>query len=172
MPQRMMGIALTFATSNRGACHKRAPIGPELMGAMPMEATEGKPGSVKEIQDLCNAIFTLVSCRFAEFCLPRENFIGLLNSATGLSFDEESFLRLGERLWNLERLFNLKAGISPNEDRLPDRCYEPLGDVGPTDRRLRKEDVEKMLREYYDLRGWSESGIPRPETLRRLGLEG
>ena len=170
MPQRMRGIALTFATSNRGACHKRAPIGPELMGALPMEATEGKAAVVKDIQDVVNATFTMVACRFAEFCLPREQFVALLNAATGMQFDADSFLQLGERIWNLERQFNLAAGIGPEEDRLPGRCFEPLADLCEGDRQLQKQELEIMLQEYYQVRGWDERGVPRPETLRRLGL--
>lgn len=170
MPQRMRGIALTFATSNRGACHKRAPIGAELMGFLPMEATEGKAQAVKQIQDTVNAIFTLVACRFAEFCLPLEHFRALLSAATGVSFDEGAFLQVGERIWNLERQYNLAAGIGPEEDRLPDRCFEQLEEGRPDDRQLTREELNAMLAEYYRLRGWDERGRPLPATLRRLGL--
>jgi len=110
MPERMRGIATTFATSNRGACHKRAPIGLEIMEFIPMDAIDGRAAMVAEIQDKVNAIFTLVACRFAEFTLPVEHFVNLVNAAAGFDYTEERFLRLGETIWNLERIYNMAAG--------------------------------------------------------------
>ena len=74
MPRRMKGVALAFATSNRGACHKRAPIGDEIMGKLDMDSYEGKAPIVKDIQDTVNAIFTFVACRFHEFVTPKEMY--------------------------------------------------------------------------------------------------
>ncbi|MEW6522777.1 MAG: aldehyde ferredoxin oxidoreductase family protein [Bacillota bacterium] len=170
MPQRMRGIALTFATSNRGACHKRAPIGAELMGFLPMEATQGKARVVKEIQDKVNALSTLVACRFAEFVLPVESFLELIETASGLQFDETGLMRMGERLWNMERMFNLAAGIEPGEDRLPARCFEPLEDGRDGDKQLTREELQFMLADYYRERGWGPDGRPTPAKLAELGL--
>jgi aldehyde:ferredoxin oxidoreductase len=169
MPQRMRGIALTFATSNRGACHKRAPIGDELMGHLPMEEVEGKAQIVKSIQDRVNACFSLVSCRFAEFELPVDVFVRLLNTASGMEFTEEEFIRTGERIWNMERLINLGAGLTKEDDNLPGRCFDtlPLGD-GVT--RMSEEDFKYMLEDYYRVRGWDEEGVPTAEKLKSLGI--
>ena len=72
------------------------------------------------------------------------------------------FLKCGERIWNLERLFNNKAGFSRNDDTLPERFFENGG--------IDKTGFEKSLDEYYQLRGWDESGVPTQEKLRELGI--
>ncbi len=170
MPERMRGIALTFATSNRGACHKRAPIGLEISGQIPMDQIEGRAALVKDIQDKVNAIFTLVSCRFAEFAVPLEQFVDLLNAAAGTDWTAERFLWMGERLWNMERLYNLAAGISGEEDRLPERCFEVPADFPADQKPLTREDFNALLQDYYRLRGWNEHGVPTAERLKMLEL--
>jgi aldehyde:ferredoxin oxidoreductase len=170
MPERMRGIAVTFATSNRGACHKRAPIGAELMDVIPMDEVEGRAAIVAEIQDRVNALFTLVTCRFAEFVQPLEQTVALLNAASGMDYDEEGFKRLGERLWNLERLYNLAAGIDGSEDRLPGICFEVPEGFPEEAKPLTREDFDKLLSDYYAVRGWDEQGRPTPERLEALGL--
>ena len=170
MPERMRGIAVTFSTSNRGACHKRAPIGMELMDVIPMDGIEGRAALVAEIQNKVNAIFTLIACRFAEFVLPLEQFVALLNTASGLSYTEEQFMRLGETIWNMERLYNMAAGIDGSEDRLPDICFEVPEDFPEDARPLTREDFATLLRDYYGARGWDEQGRPTPERLAALGL--
>jgi aldehyde:ferredoxin oxidoreductase len=170
MPERMRGIAVTFATSNRGACHKRAPIGMELMEVIPMDGIEGRAELVAGIQNHVNAIFTLVACRFAEFVLPVQQFVDLLNAATGMAYTEEQFLQLGEAIWNLERLYNLQAGIDGSEDRLPDICFEVPDDFPPEAKPLTREDFATLLSNYYTVRGWDDEGRPTPERLAALGL--
>lgn len=170
MPQRMRGIALTFATSNRGACHKRAPIGPELMGQIPMDKVKGRAEVVKNIQDKVNAIFTLVGCRFSEFELPLEIFVKLLNRASGLNYGVKEFIKVGEKIWNIERLFNLDAGLTKNDDQLPARCFDPLP-LKDGETRMKREDFEYMLKDYYKLRGWDENGIPTKAKLKLLGID-
>ena len=170
MPERMRGIAVTFATANRGACHKRAPIGMELMDVIPMDGIEGRAALVAEIQDKVNAIFTLIACRFAEFALPLGQFVALLNAATGLDYTEERFMRLGEAIWNMERLYNLAAGIDGSEDRLPDICFGVPEDFPPEAKPLTREDFATLLRDYYTARGWDAQGRPTPERLAALGL--
>jgi len=170
MPERMRGIAVTFATSNRGACHKRAPIGMELMDVIPMDGIEGRAALVADIQDKVNAIFTLVACRFAEFVLPLEQFVVLLNAATGMDYTEERFMQLGEAIWNMERLYNMAAGIEGSEDRLPDICFEVPEDFPEDSKPLTREDFATLLRDYYAARGWDEQGRPTPERLAALGL--
>jgi len=171
MPERMRGIAVTFATANRGACHKRAPIGAELMGFLPMDGLEGRAALVAQIQDKVNALFTLVACRFAEFALPLGQFVALLNTASGLDYTEAQFMRLGEAIWNLERLHNLAAGIDGSEDRLPDICFTVPADFPEDSKPLTREDFATLLRDYYAARGWDAQGRPTPERLAMLGLQ-
>ena len=170
MPRRMKGTGLAYATSNRGACHKRAPIGAEIAGAMDMDSYEGKAAALIEIQDTVNAIFTLISCRFHEFVTDHEFYPKFLAAATGQDVQWDEMCTLGERIWNLEKLFNLKAGLTRDDDRLPRKCFEPV--LGKTSQSavMEEEKFEAMLDEYYSLRGWNSEGIPGEEKLKELGI--
>jgi aldehyde:ferredoxin oxidoreductase len=170
MPRRMKGTGLAFATSNRGACHKRAPIGAEITGQIDMDAYQGKAALVKEIQDRVNAIFTLISCRFHEFVTPPDSYPRLLSAATGREISLEEFLTVGERIWNLERLFNIGAGLGRGDDRLPERCFQPIQGEASEGAVMDREQFEAMLDEYYRLRGWDERGIPTEKKLEELGI--
>jgi aldehyde:ferredoxin oxidoreductase len=170
MPRRMKGTGLAFATSNRGACHKRAPIGAEITGQIDMDAYEGKAALVREIQDRVNAIFTLVSCRFHEFVTPPEVYPRFVAAATGREISLEEFLSVGERIWNLERLFNIAAGITRADDGLPDRCFEPIKGEASEAAVMDRQRFEMMLDEYYRLRGWDEGGVPTAAKLEELGI--
>jgi aldehyde:ferredoxin oxidoreductase len=171
MPRRMKGVALAFATSNRGACHKRAPIGDEIMGKLDMDSYEGKAPIVKGIQDTVNAIFTLVACRFHEFETPKDMYPAFLQAATGQKLTLEEFVAIGERIWNLERLFNIGAGFGRADDTLPDRCFEPIKGEASQGAVITRESFARMLDEYYAVRGWTREGVPTPATLARLGIE-
>ncbi len=170
MPRRMKGTGLSFATSNRGACHKRAPIGAEIMGFVDGTKAEGKAAMVKEIQDKVNAYFTLVACRFNEFIVPAEVCVQLLEGATGLALSTEEFMRLGERIWNLERVFNVAEGFRRRDDTFPAREFEPLEGSGSNEPLLTRDELSYMLDEYYALRGWDSDGVPASARLAELGL--
>lgn len=172
MPRRMVGTGLAFATSNRGACHKRAPIGAEITGQVDMLSYEGKAVMVKKNQDVVNAIFTLISCRFHEFMTPHEMYPAFIKAASGIEISLDEFYTLGERIWNLEKLFNLKAGLGREHDILPARCYnEPVKGEGSESSVLDYDRWQEMLTEYYTLRGWDYNGIPAREKLVELGIE-
>jgi aldehyde:ferredoxin oxidoreductase len=171
MPRRMKGTALAFATSNRGACHKRAPIGAEITGQIDMNAYEGKAALVKGIQDLVNAIFTLVSCRFHEFVTPPQMYPRFVQAAVGVSLSLPEFERLGERIWNLERLYNLGAGYTRADDSLPERCFQPIKGPASEGAVIERERFEAMLDEYYQVRGWDRDGVPTAGKLAELGLQ-
>ncbi|MEK7278529.1 MAG: aldehyde ferredoxin oxidoreductase C-terminal domain-containing protein, partial [Chloroflexota bacterium] len=170
MPRRMKGTGLSFATSNRGACHKRAPIGAEILGFVDGTKAEGKAAMVKEIQDKVNAYFTLVACRFNEFIVPAEICVQLLEGATGLALSTEEFMRLGERIWNLERVFNVAEGFRRRDDTFPAREFEPLEGSGSNEPLLTREELSYMLDDYYALRGWDSDGVPTAARLAELGL--
>jgi aldehyde:ferredoxin oxidoreductase len=170
MPERMRGIATTFATANRGACHKRAPIGQELMGFLPADEVEGRAEIVAEIQNRVNALFTLIACRFAEMGMPTVVFLNLLKSASGIDLSEEDFVKLGETIWNLERMFNLSAGIDGSQDRLPEICFKRPEFFPEDAKHLTHEDFDYLLKDYYQIRGWAEDGKPTTEKLQELGI--
>jgi aldehyde:ferredoxin oxidoreductase len=173
-PRGSTGIALAYATSDRGACHLRSwPIGAELLSAeerIDPFSIEFKTEFVKSQQDLFTVINSSVTCLFTIFSLSLRHIVQFLHSATGIeSFSSsEEVLRSGERINNLVRLFNLREGLTKGDDTLPKRFLsEPLKE-GPS--RDRVVDLETMLKEYYFVRGWDEEGVPTPETLKKLGL--
>ncbi|TFH10950.1 MAG: hypothetical protein E4H08_02510 [Candidatus Atribacteria bacterium] len=170
MPRRMKGTGLAYATSNRGACHKRAPIGAEIAGVIDMDSYEGKAAVLIETQNSVNAIFTLISCRFHEFATDHDVYPKFIAAATGRAIQWDEMVTLGERIWNLEKLFNLKAGLTRDDDNLPGKCYEPV--LGKTSQSavMVEEKFEAMLDEYYSLRGWDSEGIPGKRKLDELGI--
>lgn len=167
----IQGIGITYATSNRGGCHVRGYlISPEILG-LPEQLdrleTEGKAMWAKIFQDLTAVIDSMGMCLFTSFALGAPEYAALLNAGTGTTHDVNSLLETGERIYNIERMFNKAAGMKPEDDRLPKRLTEePIVD-GPS-----KGEVSKIgitLPEYYAVRGW-ENAFPTEETLKRLGL--
>jgi len=136
-----------------------------------MDEIEGRAALVAEIQNKVNAVFTLVACRFAEFVLPLGQFVALLNTASGMDYSEERLMQLGEAIWNIERLYNLEAGLDGDQDRLPDICFEVPEDFPEGAKPLTREDMARLLEDYYAARGWDEQGRPGPERLAALGLK-
>jgi aldehyde:ferredoxin oxidoreductase len=101
--------------------------------------------------------------------LKFKNFVPLVNSCLGASHTAEDLLSIGERVWNTERLFNIKEGFDRSHDALPKRFTEEPISEGAGEGQISK--VNEMLPEYYRLRRWNEQGEPLPETLKNLGLE-
>jgi len=171
MPRRMVGTGLAFATSNRGACHKRAPIGAEITGQVDMLSFDDKARMVKKNQDVVNSIFTLISCRFHEFMTPHDYYPGFIRAASGIDLRLDEFYALGERIWNLEKIFNLGAGLGREDDILPARCYtEPVKGAVSESSVLDYDRWQDMLTEYYSLRGWDYDGVPQAAKLESLGI--
>jgi aldehyde:ferredoxin oxidoreductase len=140
------------------------------MGKIDMDSYDGKAPIVKGIQDTVNAIFTLIACRFHEFVTPKEMYPQLLEAATGQKLSLDGLVEVGERIWNLERLFNIGAGFSRKDDTLPDRCFEPIKGEASQGAVLTRRQFDAMLDEYYAVRGWTRDGTPTEPTLRRLGI--
>jgi aldehyde:ferredoxin oxidoreductase len=144
---------------------------PEVLG-IPLQAdpdaTEGKAGLLKLFQDLTALVDSAGMCLFTTFAIGLPELAAQLRAATGLNLSDEEYLRAGERVWNLEKLFNLKAGLTAKDDTLPPRLLnEPMKD-GPHKGKVVKLDV--MLPEYYQLRGWDAEGVPTPEKMQELSL--
>ncbi len=167
-PRSSNGMALAYATADRGACHQRAwTTRAEIEGRIPRFSIQGKAKFVKEVQDERAAAFSLVICDFAPIPI-----VDMLSSATGFDYTVEEYLRCGERIWNLIRVFNCREGISRRDDTLPPRIFEePLPDEAAKGVTLTREQFNKMLDEYYELRGWDSNGIPTKEKLRELDLD-
>ncbi len=135
-PRGIQGIGLNYATSNRGGCHVRGyTISPEILGLpQPLDrfATEGKAEWTKIFQDFTAAIDSVGLCLFTSFALGADDYADLYNAVCGTNLSGNDFIEHGERIWNLERLFNLKAGIDPSQDTLPKRLLEDPVPSGPS----------------------------------------
>lgn len=167
----IQGIGLGYATSNRGGCHVRSyTISPEILGlpvALDRTATEGKAIWTKTYQDLTAVIDSMGLCLFTSFAMGAPDYANLMNAGTGTTYTPEELLVAGERIYNIERLFNKEAGMKSEDDRLPKRMTEePIVD-GPSKGMVSKLSI--TLPEYYEARGW-ENAFPTQETLVRLGL--
>jgi aldehyde:ferredoxin oxidoreductase len=171
-PRGIQGMGLTYATSNRGACHLRSyTVASEILGVPiktdPLE-TEGKPGLVKAFQDATAAVDSTGMCVFTTFAWTLENFAPQLDAACDGEWTPEKLAEVGERIWNLERDFNMKAGITMADDTLPPRFFEEEANVGPA--QGKKSGVKEMLPVYYSERGWNVDGTISDETRQRLSL--
>jgi len=169
-PRGIKGIGLEYATSNRGACHVRGyTIAPEVLtGAADRLKYEGKAELVKTFQDLTSTLDSTGICLFTTFGMGGEDIALLLSTATGFKVDINEFMKIGERIWNLERLFNLKAGFTRKDDTLPPRILKEPIKTGPSKGEI--EELDKMLDDYYKVRGWDKNGVPTNEKLKALGL--
>ncbi len=170
-PRGVQGHALSYATSNRGGCHLRAyMIGPEIIGSpvlVDRDLTKGKAELVILFQNLSAAMDSLVLCRFTSFAWSVVDYSDFTAAATGFSIDSRTLLKIGERIWNLERMFNVREGFGAKDDCLPPRFQTPLPEGGSRNRIVH---LDVMLPEYYHLRGWEKTGTPTKTKLTELGL--
>lgn len=168
----IQGIGLNYATSNRGGCHVRGyMISPEILAhpeLLDRTVTDNKASWTKIFQDLTAVIDSMGMCLFTSFALNAEDYTNFLNAATGTEHTVTSLLDTGERIYNLERIFNKRAGMKPEDDKLPKRLLKEAIVDGPSKGLKSKLDI--MLPEYYKARGW-ENAFPTKETLQKLGLE-
>ncbi|WP_025769563.1 aldehyde ferredoxin oxidoreductase family protein [Thioalkalivibrio sp. HK1] len=171
-PRGIQGMGLTYATSNRGACHLRSyTVSAEVLGLPEKHdplTTEGKPALVKIFQDLTAAVDSSGLCVFTTFAWGLEDIAPQIDSACEGEWTAERLLEVGERIWNLERRFNNQAGFTSADDTLPPRFFKEKANTGPAEGKI--SGLAEMLPEYYDLRGWTPEGVPSNETLQRLKL--
>ena len=183
-PRALLDMALGYATQSRGGDHIRAEVhDSSLFNVYHWRLTrdrnidkvdplvwEGKAMLCKEVQDWFCIIDSSGMCNFMYYLgLDEDQCRRLIEAATGIDMgDYRGLMRTGERILNLERLFNLKAGVTKKDDTLPKRMLEEPMPEGPAKGMV--VPLDKMLPEYYRLRGWDENGIPTPEKLKELGL--
>jgi aldehyde:ferredoxin oxidoreductase len=171
-PRGVQGIGLEYATCNRGGCHvKGYTIAVEVLGSptkLDPRVTKDKPFYVKLFQDLTAAIDASGGCIFGTFGMSGDNYAEMLTALTGITYSTDDYLKAGERIWNLERLFNLKAGFTAKDDTLPERMLKEPIKSGPAKGEV--SHVPEMLPEYYKLRGWDAKGVPTKERLQQLQL--
>ena len=173
-PRAIQGMGLTYATSNRGACHLRSyTVSSEILG-IPEKTdplvTEGKAGLVKAFQDVTAAWDSTGLCLFTSFAWSLENVAPQLDAACEGEWTADRLMETGERIWNLEREFNNRAGLTSADDTLPKRLLEEAAKTGPAEGKVC--GLDEMLPEYYETRGWTKDGQVTDETRSRLGLPG
>ncbi|MGL4398124.1 MAG: aldehyde ferredoxin oxidoreductase family protein [Hyphomicrobium sp.] len=168
----IQGMGLTYATSNRGACHLRSyTVSSEILG-IPVKtdplATEGKAALVKAFQDATAAVDSAGICVFTTFAWTLNDIAPQVDAACEGGWSPDRLLETGERIWNMERIFNNRAGLTSKDDTLPPRLLKEAAQTGPAKGLV--NGLDKMLPEYYQLRGWTADGVPTNETLARLAL--
>lgn len=171
-PRAVQGVGLNYATSNRGGCHVRGyTVAVEVLGnpvKMPNLTTEGKPGLDITFQNLTAALDSSGACLFSTFGLGGDELAEMLSALTGVKYTAEEFLKAGERVWNLERVFIMKNGYTKADDKVPDRLTTDPILTGVAKGNV--SHVPEMLPEYYSLRGWDKNGVPTKEKLAELSL--
>lgn len=172
-PRGVQGHGLSYAANNRGGCHiKGYMISPEILGypeKLDRFTLEGKAAYTKVFLDLTAAIDSIGLCVFSTFGLGLPDYVDMYNAVVGDTYTNDTLLEAGERIWNLEKLFNLREGIDSSHDKLPKRLIEDPIPAGPSKDHVHQ--LKDLLPEYYTVRGWNENGVPTEETLKRLGLE-
>ncbi len=171
-PRGVQGQALSYVTSNRGGCHMRAYlIATEILGSpvfMDRYSINGKPEIVALLQDISAVVDSMILCRFLQFAISISTFTEMVNVVTGWNYTDDELIEIGKRVYTLEREFNCKVGFTRKDDLLPPRFLEEELEEGSSRNRI--VQLDKMLDEYYVVRGWDKNGVPTDETKKELGL--
>jgi len=173
-PRGAFGSALSYAVSPRGACHRRAwPPAKEILGNYPPYTVEGKAEMVKGLYDENCILHSLLVCDMPAKFIPlsQDDYSKYFEAVTGEPVSKEDFQIIADRIETLIKMFNVREGLTRKDDTLPYRTlYEPLPDGPAKGQCIGEENLNKMIDEYYALRGWDTLGIPTEETMRRYGL--
>ena len=168
-PRGFQGMGIAYATCNRGGCHLRAWTPGVESSEMDPHVTEGKSEWVVHEQHRSTSHDNTGLCLFVGFAGGGlETFVPITAAATGIPYTVDDFVKIGERTWNLERLWNLKAGLTKADDTLPKRLLNEGHKEGPS--KGVTVNLDAMLPIYYEQRGWDEEGVPTRDKLAELGL--
>jgi len=171
-PRGVQGIGLNYATNNRGGDHVRGyTIAIEVLqngAVMDPHVTEGKAGLDITFQNLTGALDSSGACLFSTFGIGGAELAEMLSALTGVEYTLDEFMLIGERIWNQEKLWNLKVGYTKADDTLPVRLLKDPIKTGPSKGEV--NHLDQMLPEYYKMRGWDEDGVPTKAKLKELAL--
>jgi aldehyde:ferredoxin oxidoreductase len=176
-PRGIQGMGLAFATCTRGACHLRATMYvPELFqGVLDRFTIKGKAQPLKDLQELFTIYDCMILCKFGArnaFGNSWDNMVVLVNAATGRNYSVDDLKRIGARGWTMERLFNLREGLTKKDDTLPERLFTtPIHDGPSKGAVLNKADFDVEIEAYYGVWGWDKNGVPTKDTLDKLGIK-
>ncbi len=172
----LKGMSIGYATATRGGSHHDARPTLQYAGEFDRTKAQGQPSFAVRTQNFTALDDSLTQCRFASERgyggLINDNYVRMINSVTGWGLALEEVEKLGERIYNLERAFNSREGVNREDDSLPYRATHQAIPAGPSrEMYCPPEEFEKMLEEYYRLRGWDSRGNPTAEKLASLGLD-
>lgn len=158
-PRVLKGMGLAYGTSDRGACHLRATFyKPELSGIVDPEKITGKAEIFAEWEDRLTIFDTLILCRFYRDLYQWEQLSTILKITTGLDLDREAMRNIAASVSDDTRRFNLQEGLTKKDDMLPKRFHKEA--LPESDSVITEKQMEQMLSEYYEVRGWNENGEP------------
>ena len=181
-PRAFHTLAISYATGNRGPCHERgnpqvASMGFLLTAAGVKETVEPHEMLNSEFvaakyQDYAALTNSLCQCKFMLFGgLNLEGMLDILNATTGWNWSMDEFLEAGERITNIQRMVNVKYGISRKDDTIPERMFIPAKEGGRAGKAPNETSFAEALDRYYELRGWDNDGKPTASTLSRLKIQ-
>jgi len=158
-PRVLKGMGLAYAVSDRGACHLRATFyKAELSGMIAPEQIEGKAELFLDFEDRCTLFDCLVLCRFYRDFYPWEELAKIIKMTTGEHVAKKDLQRIASRVTDDTRRFNVREGLTAAADRLPRRLLEESLEGG---KGLTEEEMNRLVRDYYRLRGWNAEGVPQ-----------
>jgi aldehyde:ferredoxin oxidoreductase len=160
-PRVLKGMGLSYATSDRGACHLRATFyKSELSGQVDPDQIRGKAAIFVEDEDRMTLFDTLILCRFYKDLIDWDDLETLVHTVTGLALNKAQLRGIAAHVTDAARWFNIREGVTRAADSLPKRFFREA--VGKLEKRISEEDLDLMLDEYYESRGWNAEGIPPP----------
>ncbi len=169
--------ALGYAVCFRGADHNRhGAYGPDVAGKVNrFKAEKGRGKLVRETEDLYAIIDSIIVCKFSRGTYPKgyEDLAALYNAVTGIEMSPDELQKAGERINNLGRLINTREGLTRKDDTLPWKVmHVPIPDEGPSKGSfVSQEELDLLLDDYYEVRGWNKEGIPTLEKVKELKME-
>ena len=170
-PRTCQGMAISYATSSRGACHLRAPIYVNEIFTKKLSARtlESKAAHVVELENILVVMDCLIVCRFGSRTLMQQDFGGaasLLRLVTGKEYGETELEDIAQRIVAMQRLINIRQGLTSSDDTLPERFFTQSLDGQQLDR----NEFREAIGDYYSLRGWDGAGVPGKDLQKRLHI--
>ncbi len=160
-PRSLKGMGLAFATSDRGACHLRTTFyKPELAGISPPDEIDGKAKIFVDFEDRLNIFDTMIFCRFYRDLYQWDDLREVIGATTGMDLSADDLHRIASNISDATRVFNIREGLTKEDDTLPRRFFEEPIEEGKI---IKREDFNRLLADYYELRGWDKSGVPRDQ---------
>jgi aldehyde:ferredoxin oxidoreductase len=158
-PRSLKGMGLSYAINPRGACHLRATFyKPELSGQIDPDQIEGKAELYLDFEDRATLFDTLIFCRFFRDLILWDELGTILEATTGMALDKPGLQEIASNVVDATRVFNLREGLTTSDDSLPEPFF--ANKLAGSGKGVAREELQKMVADYYQLRGWDERGIP------------